>query len=90
MVTKTASSIEWDVSFNWCNFISYDLIIVVGMWRMPLGFPVVRAGQQLIRPVHVSDVSKGLNNLMYDESSLGKTFEFYGYSISPFLPPPSC
>lgn len=34
--------------------------------------------EERFRPVHVFDVAKGLEALMYDDSTAGQTFEFYG------------
>lgn len=34
--------------------------------------------QERFRPVHVFDVARGLEALMYDDATAGQTFEFYG------------
>jgi hypothetical protein len=44
------------------------------------GFPVVRKGETIVRPVHIEDVGIGLSNLVADPLASGRTFEFYGPS----------
>lgn len=43
-----------------------------------VGLPVVKNAEQLLRPIYVGDVACGLEKLMGEAESYGKTYEFFG------------
>lgn len=42
------------------------------------GSPVINDGKQILQPVFVADVAQGMINLLRDNESIGKTYEFVG------------
>ena len=46
--------------------------------KMPLGVPLLNKGENIVRPVHVIDVARGITRLIRDRASLGKRIDFYG------------
>ncbi|ORX80950.1 NAD(P)-binding protein [Basidiobolus meristosporus CBS 931.73] len=52
------------------------LLSDIGYFKKML--PTYRHGEKRLRPVLVNDVAKALNQMEYDESTIGKTYELYG------------